>query len=48
MTIKILDIIRRPSFYLTQDVPETGLCLRLLVEPTQLDPIELESFSCLK
>jgi hypothetical protein len=34
ITIMILDIILRPAFYLKYDVSETGLCLRLQVEPT--------------
>jgi hypothetical protein len=36
ISITILDIILRPVFYLKHDVLETGFCLRLQVEPTQL------------
>jgi hypothetical protein len=39
ITITILDIIHRPVFYLKHDVSETGLCLRIQVEPTQLDSV---------
>jgi hypothetical protein len=38
--IKILDIIHNNVFYLKHKVSETGFCLRLQVEPTQLGPIE--------
>jgi hypothetical protein len=34
--ITILDIINRPVFHLKHHVSETGFCLRLQVEPTQL------------
>jgi hypothetical protein len=34
----IRDIIHRPAFYLKHNVWETGFCLRLQVEPTQLGP----------
>jgi hypothetical protein len=34
--ITILDIIHCPAFYLEHDISETGLCLRLQVDPTQL------------
>jgi hypothetical protein len=37
-----LDIIRRPVFIL-KHVSETGFCLRLQVEPTQLGPIDTAS-----
>jgi hypothetical protein len=33
LTITVLDIIRRPVFYLKHDVSETGFCLRVQVEP---------------
>jgi hypothetical protein len=36
ITITILGIIHRPVFYLKHDVSETGFCLRLQVEPSQL------------
>jgi hypothetical protein len=35
-----MDIIHRAVFHLKHDVSETGLCLHLQVEPTQIDPIE--------
>jgi hypothetical protein len=38
VTITIMDITYRPIFYLNQDVSETGLCLRLQVESTDLGP----------
>jgi hypothetical protein len=44
ITITILDIIHRPVFYLKYDISETGICLRLQVEPTQLGPIDGASF----
>jgi hypothetical protein len=40
ITISILDIIHRPAFYLKHKVLETGFCLRIPVEPTQLGPID--------
>jgi hypothetical protein len=40
ITITILDIIRRPVFYLKRNVSETGYCLRPQMEPSPLDPIE--------
>jgi hypothetical protein len=41
MTIKILDIIHRPVFYLKHDISDAaGFCLRLQVEPTQVGPID--------
>jgi hypothetical protein len=43
ITIIILDIIRRPVFYLKKDVSETGFCLSLQVKPTRVDPIERAS-----
>jgi hypothetical protein len=39
----VLDIIYRPMFYLKLNVSETGFCLRLQVEPTQLRPIDRAS-----
>jgi hypothetical protein len=45
MTITILDIIHRPVFYLKHDVSETEICLRLQMEPSQLDPIDRASLS---
>jgi hypothetical protein len=44
VTITILDIIHRPFFYLKHDVWETGFCLRLQVERTQLGQIDRASF----
>jgi hypothetical protein len=40
ITITILDIIHRPVFYLKQDFSDTGFCLRLQVEPTQMGPTD--------
>jgi hypothetical protein len=40
ITITILDIMHRPVFHLKYDISETGFCFCLLVEPTQLDPID--------
>jgi hypothetical protein len=40
MYVTTLDVIHRPVFYLKHDVSETGFCLRLLVEPPQLGPID--------
>jgi hypothetical protein len=34
-----MDIIHRPVFYLKHNVSETGFCLRLQVDPTQMGPI---------
>jgi hypothetical protein len=34
-TLTILDIIRRPVFYLKHNVSETGFCLRLQMRPTK-------------
>jgi hypothetical protein len=39
LTIRILDIIHRPFFYLKHDVSETGFCLRLQVISIQFVPI---------
>jgi hypothetical protein len=39
VTIAILDIIHRRVFYLRRNDTETGICLCLQAEPTQLDPI---------
>jgi hypothetical protein len=40
LTITILDIINRPVFNLKHDVLETGFCLCLHVEPTQVDIVQ--------
>jgi hypothetical protein len=45
ITITVLDIIRRPVFYLKLNVSETGFCPRLQVEPTQLGAIDRASLS---
>jgi hypothetical protein len=37
-TITVTDINHRPGCYLKQDVLETGVCLRLQVEPTPVGP----------
>jgi hypothetical protein len=39
ITLKILEIIHRPVFYLKLDVMETGFCLRIQVEPVQMGPV---------
>jgi hypothetical protein len=40
----LLDIIHRPIFLSnTHNISETGFCLRLQVESTQLDPIDRAS-----
>jgi hypothetical protein len=44
--ITILDIIHRPVFYLKHNVSDTGLCLRLQVEHTQLSQIDGISLCC--
>jgi hypothetical protein len=36
----ILDIVHRPVFQLKHSISETGFCLHLQVEPTQLVPID--------
>jgi hypothetical protein len=41
--ITVLDIIHHPVFYLKHDVLETGLCLCLQAEPSQLNPIDRPS-----
>jgi hypothetical protein len=41
----VLDSIHIPVFYLKHDVLKTAICLRLQVEPTQLDPIDSASHS---
>jgi hypothetical protein len=41
----ILDIIRRPVLYSKRKISETGLCLHLQVEPTQLGPTDTETNS---
>jgi hypothetical protein len=40
-----LDIIHRPALYLKHDISETGFCLRLQVETTQMGPIQRSIFS---
>jgi hypothetical protein len=40
-----VDIIHRPVFYLNHNVSETGFCLRLQVEPTQLGPTDKSNLS---
>jgi hypothetical protein len=44
-TTTILIITHRPVFYFKHDVSETGFCLYLQVEPTQLGPKERENYS---
>jgi hypothetical protein len=44
IAITVLDIIHRPITYSKDDVSDTGFCLRLQVEPTQVGPIERTSF----
>jgi hypothetical protein len=39
IVITILGVIHRPVFFLSQDVSETGFCLRLQVQPPRLGPI---------
>jgi hypothetical protein len=46
-TITILDIVHRPVFYLKHEVSETGFCLRLPEEPTNLGPIVTASLCML-
>jgi hypothetical protein len=43
ITIAILDIIHRPVFHLKHNVSETGFCLRIQVEHTQLGLIDRPS-----
>jgi hypothetical protein len=45
ITVTIVDIILRPVFYLKHYVSQTGFCLRLQVEPTQLVPKDRASLS---
>jgi hypothetical protein len=40
LTIIILGIIHRPVFYLKREVSETGFCLHLQMELTQLGQID--------
>jgi hypothetical protein len=47
ITIPIQDIVNRPVFYLKHNISETGVCLRLQVEPTQLSSIYRSSL-CLR
>jgi hypothetical protein len=46
VTITVLVITHRPVFSLKHNISETGLCLHLRVEPTQLCPID-EANLCL-
>jgi hypothetical protein len=41
--IVFLDIIHPPVLFKTHNVSETGICLRLRVEPTQLGSIDRDS-----
>jgi hypothetical protein len=45
LTINILDIIHGSVLYLKHNVSETGFCLLLQVEPSQLSPIDRASLS---
>jgi hypothetical protein len=45
ITVTIPDIIGPPAFYLKQ-VSETGFCLRLQKEPTQMSPIDGATLTC--
>jgi hypothetical protein len=47
LPITILEIIHRPVFYLKHDVSETGFCLSLQVNTTQLGSIDTASL-CLR
>jgi hypothetical protein len=40
-----MDIIHRPIYYLKHNISETGFCLGLHVESTQLGPIYRASLS---
>jgi hypothetical protein len=42
-----LDIIHSPAFYLKHGISETGFCISLEVEPTQMGPTERAAF-CLR
>jgi hypothetical protein len=42
ITITILDIVHRLVSYLKLNISETGICLRLQVEPTQLGQTDRE------
>jgi hypothetical protein len=44
ITVTILDINHRHDFYLQHDVSETGFCLRVQVEPSQISIKEEVSF----
>jgi hypothetical protein len=44
ITITILDIIHRPVFCLKHNVSETGFCLRLQLQPTQVVPTDRARF----
>jgi hypothetical protein len=44
MAIKILTIVHHPNFYLKHDFSETGFCLSIQVELTQLGPTDRASF----
>jgi hypothetical protein len=43
ITVTILDIINYPVFYLKHDVSETGFCLCLQVEHTQMGTVKRAS-----
>jgi hypothetical protein len=43
----MLNIVYRPVSYLKDILPETGICLQLYVEPTQLGPVYRASL-CLR
>jgi hypothetical protein len=47
IAVTILNIIHRPVFCLKHNVSETGFCLLVQVEPTQLSPIDRSS-PCLR
>jgi hypothetical protein len=40
ITITILDIFHHRVFHIKHNVSETGFCLRLQVEATQLGPVQ--------
>jgi hypothetical protein len=43
IAVTILDIIQRLTFYLNHNVTETEFCLRLQLEPTQFNLLQLVS-----
>jgi hypothetical protein len=47
ITFIILNNIHRPAFYLKHDILDIGFCLRLRLEPTQVDPID-RAIACLQ